>query len=149
MSEFQNRSIQEYSQPNIGGKIRVFSLDRRRITQKRTSHLDLLPETAPNTSEKADVPDFAINWNQKFDVSLDGMLLSDTTCLKAFDLTTVVRSELAELNSSYYFFSFNVLSRQIRIAGVKIKVFIFVVSDRRVPHRARGSNIRVKLANIY
>ena len=77
------------------------------------------------------------------------MLLSDTTCLKAFDLTTVVRSELAELNSSYYFFSFNVLSRQIRIAGVKIKVFIFVVSDRRVPHRARGSNIRVKLANIY
>lgn len=65
MSEFQNRSIQEYSQPNIGGKIRVFSLDRIRITQKRTSHLDLLPETAPNTSEKADVPDFAINWNQK------------------------------------------------------------------------------------
>ena len=120
-----------------------------RITQKRISHLDLLPEAAPNNSEKADVPDLAINRNQKFDVSLDGTLLSDTTCSKAFDLTTVVRSELAELNSSYYFFSFNVLSRQIRIAGVKIKVFIFVVSDRSVPHRARGSNIRVKLANIY
>ena len=55
------------------------------------------------------------------------MLLSDRTCLKAFDLTTVVRSELAELNSSCYIFSFSVLSQQIRIVGVKIKVFIFVV----------------------
>ena len=98
-----------------------------RITQKRISHLDLLPEAAPNNSEKADVSDLAINRNQKFDVSLDGTLLSDTTCSKAFDLTTVVRSELAELNSSCYIFSFSVLSQQIRIVGVKIKVFIFVV----------------------
>lgn len=85
MSEFQNRSIQEYSQPNIGGKMRIFSLDRKnnipflingiRITQTRISHLDLLPEAAPNTSEKADVSDLAINGNQKFDVSLDGTLL--------------------------------------------------------------------------
>ena len=61
-----------------------------------------LVRTASLSSENTDVPD-VMNSNRKFDVSLDGSLLSHTTNMNAFVLTTAVRiCQVRELKNRKY-----------------------------------------------
>ena len=61
-----------------------------------------LVRTASLSSENTDVPD-VMNSNRKFGVSLDGSLLSHTTNVNAFVLTTAVRiCQVRELKNRKY-----------------------------------------------